>query len=702
MDEIQQPSKVPKQVGRYEVRSELGRGGMATVYLGYDTRFERDVAIKILPAEFLHDPQFSIRFAREAKIVATLEHPAIVPVYDVGKAEGLPYYVMRYMKGGSLADRLAKGAMDIKEAARVISIIAPALDEAHRRGIIHRDIKPANILFDRNGRPYLSDFGIAKLSGSQTNVTGSAIIGTPAYMSPEQAQGREIDGRSDIYALGAIVYRMLAGTRPYDGDTPMSMAIKHITDPVPDIMRANPNLPPSAAAFIYRAMEKDPNLRFQNAEELAKALDALAEGDEETLESTLANVTKPSLTKIQLEKTTKNEKKAPEKKQNWFWMIAVVTFLGVIGCGVLLWQFLPLGRGEPTAVPTVAATSTSTPRPPATETALPNISALPSETPLPSATPRGLPIIGGADKIAFVANNDVWMMNMDGSDPVQLTVDGAAKDKLQWLPDGKTLIYVIGKCIQTMDTEEDRIDWLTCFDQAEYIEALQISPSGEQIAISMNRELFILPFDLEKLGEAEKRSDLLAMEGCFYDETPVRDVRWSSDETQLAIIFVDAAENRHIDTIRVMDIQKCKTQLPDRLDEFPAKRFTMSGYNSTYPFIPDFDWDGEEVFLMNTFKRNDGFGYFYTYNTRSHKSQQLNPAHAENGCCYRDARWTPDGDYFIVAFQDIALGAEAPIELYMPLYGTLGTGATYEQIDMPEGFFANPREHPQFALRPAK
>lgn len=702
MDETQQSRKVPKQVGRYEVRSELGRGGMATVYLGYDARFERDVAIKILPAEFLHDPQFSVRFDREAKIVATLEHPAIVPVYDVGKAEGLPYYVMRYMKGGSLSDRLSNGAIDIKEAARIINIIAPALDEAHRRGIIHRDIKPANILFDRNGRPYLSDFGIAKLSDSQTNVTGSAIIGTPAYMSPEQAQGKEIDGRSDIYALGAIVYRMLAGARPYDGDTPMSMAIKHITDPVPDILRANPNLPPSASAFIYKAMEKDPDMRFQNAEELAKALNALAEGDEETFEATLANATKLSLTKLNLKKTTKIASAEPEEQKNWFWMIAVVAFLGVMGCGFLLWQFLPLGRGAANPVPTAAATETSPPRPRATETALPDISALPSETPNPTPTPQGLPIIGGADKIAFVANNDVWMMNMDGSDPIQLTIDGAKKDKLQWLPDGKTLIYVVGKCIQTMDTEEDRVDLLTCFDQAEYIEAFQISPSGRQIAISMNRELFILPFDLKKLGAAKKRSDLLAMGGCFYDESPVRDVRWSRDETQLAIIFVDAAENRHIDTVRVMDIQKCKTQLPDRLDEFPAQRFTMSGYNSAHPFLPDFDWDGEEVFLLNTFKRNDGFGYLYTYNTRSHKARQLNPADAENSCCYRDARWSPDGDYFIVAFQDIALGAEAPIELYMPLYGTLGAGATYEPIKMPEGFFKNPREHPQFALRPAE
>ena len=701
MDETQKISpKKPKKVGRYEVKEELGRGGMATVYRGYDARFERDVAVKILPAEFLHDPQFSVRFDREAKIVATLEHPAIVPVYDVGKAEGVPYYVMRYMKGGSLTDRLAEGEMSIEQAAHIINVIAPALDEAHRRGIIHRDLKPANILFDRNGQPYLSDFGIAKLTGSQTNVTGSAIIGTPAYMSPEQAQGKEIDGRSDIYALGAIIYRMLTGARPYEGDTPLSMAIKHITDPVPDIRKESPNLPPSTSAFIYRAMEKDPDQRFQTATDLANALSALAEGDEETIEQTLAAVTKPIFKKPATAKPRK-------RKLGWIFAagIALLGVIGLIGGGVLFSGMLPFGEAEPTPLPLAEVVSTSTPTEVATENATPTSPAAPTETAAPTATPvpEGPPVVGGADKIAFVANNNVWMMNMDGSDLLQLTTDGAEKSKLQWLPDRKTLIYVVGKCIQTMDTEADRVDVLTCFEQAEFLEGFQVSPSGKQIAISMNRELFILPLDLETLGEAERRSDLLAMDGCFYDENPVRDVRWSSDESQLAIIFVDAADNRHIDTVRVMDISACKDeQLPDRLDEFPAQRFTMSGYNSANPVIPAFDWDGDELFLMNTFKRNDGFGYFYAYNTRSHKAQQLNPSGADNLCCYRDARWSPDGSYFIVAFQDIALGAEAPIELYMPLYGTLGTGAIYEPIEMPEGFFQNRKEKPQFALRPAE
>ena len=699
MDKTIKSQKEPKKVGRYIIKSELGRGGMATVYLGYDERFEREVAVNVLPAEFLHDPQFSVRFNREAKIIATLEHPAIVPVYDVGETDGLPYFVMRYMSGGSLADLLAKGELSLKETARIISAIAPALDEAHSRGIIHRDLKPANILFGSSKQPYLSDFGIAKISGSQTNVTGSAIIGTPAYMSPEQAQGKEIDGRSDIYALGAIIYRMLTGIRPFEGDTPMSMAIKHITDPTPDILRENPDLPSSTTAFIYKAMEKDPDGRFQTAVELAEILSALAVGDDTIDFQTLLGRTKPSLPKAA-------PKSLPKKKKSKIgWIAAGVVLVGVVGMGLLSILFPPPNTAKRSPTPTTSVASISTANQPALPISSPTVDVTPSIVPSassPTETPiaDGLDSLGGADKIAFIANNNVWMMNIDGSDLLQLTTDGATKSKLQWLPDNKTLIYVVGKCVQTMDTEADRVDVLTCFDQAEYFEAFQISPNGEQIAVSLNRELFIVPLDLEKFSEARDRNHLAAMGGCFYDEVPIRDVRWSNDEKQMAVIFLDVAGSRHIDTIRVMDITKCKSALPDRLDEFPAERFTMSGYNSAHPVIPDFDWDGGNLFLMNTFKRNDGFGYFYTYNTSSHKALALNPA--KSTCCYRDARWSPDKSHFIVAFQDIALGAEAKIELYYLLYGTLGTGATYAPITMPEDFFANPKESPQFALRSAQ
>ncbi len=230
-------------IGRYQIKYELRRGGMATVYRAYDPRFGRDVAIKVLPPEFLHDPNFRARFEREAHIIAALEHPGIVPVYDFSEEAGQPYLVMRYMVGGSLADRIAQGSLGLPEVARILAAIAPALDMAHARGIIHRDLKPGNILLDEHDNPYIADFGIAKLVEGSAAFTSTGIVGTPTYMSPEQARGNvALDGRSDVYALGAMLYELLAGQPPYSADTPLSLAMAHVLDPVPHVREVVPNL----------------------------------------------------------------------------------------------------------------------------------------------------------------------------------------------------------------------------------------------------------------------------------------------------------------------------------------------------------------------------------------------------------------------------------------------------------------------------
>ncbi len=269
----------PEKIGRYEIKSELGRGGMATVYLASDPRFKREVAIKILPPQLLTDPVYRARFEREAQTIAALEHPAIVPVYDYGDEDGQLYLVMRYMPGGSLADKLTKGTLPATEIVHIIARITSALDQVHDHGIIHRDLKPGNILFDQYGEAYLSDFGIARLAESTTTLTGAAIVGTPAYMSPEQARGElDIDGRSDLYAVGAIIFQMLSGKLPYESTTPLGLAMKHITDPVPSIMDVRPDLPPTYDRMLETAMAKDPTQRFQTGQELSKALEAVANG----------------------------------------------------------------------------------------------------------------------------------------------------------------------------------------------------------------------------------------------------------------------------------------------------------------------------------------------------------------------------------------------------------------------------------------
>jgi serine/threonine-protein kinase len=267
---------LPVKIDRYEIKAELGRGGMAAVYKALDPRFKREVAIKVLPAAFMHESMFRARFEREAQTIAALEFPGIVPVYDYGDENGQPYLVMRYMPGGSLADLLKNGPLPIEEANRIFERMASALDYVHSKGIIHRDLKPANILFDLHNNAHLSDFGIARLAEASIALTGDALIGTPSYMSPEQARGdADIDHRSDIYALGAILFEMLTGKLPYEATTPMGIAMKHLIEPVPRILSVKADLPPACEDLIARAMAKEREKRYQNASEMAQALETI-------------------------------------------------------------------------------------------------------------------------------------------------------------------------------------------------------------------------------------------------------------------------------------------------------------------------------------------------------------------------------------------------------------------------------------------
>ncbi|MGD2050415.1 MAG: tetratricopeptide repeat protein [Chloroflexota bacterium] len=264
-------------VGRYQIIEEIGRGGMATVYRAFDPRFKRDVAIKLMTQDLLEDPTLRARFEREAQTIANLEHPAIVPVYDFGEEDGRPYLVMRLMTGGTLTDLLQQGPVGIEGTVQILRRVGSALERAHKNGIIHRDLKPSNIMFDDYGDAFLADFGIARLTESAVTLTGDSVIGTPAYMSPEQIHGdKEIDGRSDIYALGVICFEMLTGRRPYEDKTPAKVMMKHIIDPVPDIRQVNPDLPQGVEEVINRTMAKEPDERYTTATEVTATLETLA------------------------------------------------------------------------------------------------------------------------------------------------------------------------------------------------------------------------------------------------------------------------------------------------------------------------------------------------------------------------------------------------------------------------------------------
>ena len=266
------------RIGRYEIERELGRGGMAVVYLARDPNVKRLVAIKVLPRQYTFDPQFRARFEREAEIIAALEHAYIVPIYDFGEDGDQPYIVMRFMQGGSLAERIGQGPLPVAAAAKILQRLGIALDEAHAQHIIHRDLKPGNILFDQRGEAFLSDFGVAKMLEASAALTGIGnLMGTPAYMSPEQVHGDvQLDGRSDVYALGVLLFEMLTGQIPYQADTPARQMMKHLLEPIPRILEIRSDLPPPCQAILSRAMAKDRDERFATAREMAMAVTALA------------------------------------------------------------------------------------------------------------------------------------------------------------------------------------------------------------------------------------------------------------------------------------------------------------------------------------------------------------------------------------------------------------------------------------------
>jgi serine/threonine protein kinase len=446
-------SLIGKTIGKYVIVDGLGRGGMAEVYLAYQEALERYVAIKLMHTFLADEQDFLTRFQREARAMASLNHANIVGVYDFDVQDGDYYIVMEFVPGGSLKQRLESLAREgeklpLSESTRVALEVANALSYAHARSMVHRDIKPANIMINEDGHVVLTDFGIAKiLSGPSFTATG-AMIGTPAYMSPEQGLGQPGDERSDLYALGVLYYQMATGRLPFDADTPLAVIMKHVNEPIPPPSAAVDGLPVGMQEVMVKALAKDPDERYQSADDFANELKAAAASSDLTVAASLsmaflkdrptppppppstsvltaapaaATALAPQATVmggaaetrlatpdvVQATEIAKPIAPTPPKERSKWWiiLIVIVALIGIGGIVGGLIVFGPFGAEDPTPTPTEAVvaivpSATSTIEPTATEI-VPTIdvvgaavdslartlTAQPTLTPIPSNTP---------------------------------------------------------------------------------------------------------------------------------------------------------------------------------------------------------------------------------------------------------------------------------------------------------------------------
>jgi serine/threonine protein kinase/uncharacterized protein YraI len=403
------------RLGPYEILEEIGKGGMATVYRAYQPSMDRDVAIKVIHLAIATDTLSRQRFEREARLIAKLEHPHLLPVYDYNGSHNPPYIVMRYLEGGTLKDIIAsQGVLPLSDIAHLTRQVAAALDYAHRQGVIHRDIKPTNILIDQDGNAFLMDFGIARMTERSEGLTQTGFaVGTPSYMSPEQGMGEpNVTPQADIYSLGVMVFQMASGQLPYTAETPMAIVLRHINDAIPKASEFNKALPPAFDMLIARAMAKKPEDRYQTATELADELTAIANETDLARPNVLRKAAQENIDSL---RRRREEKRASQE----------VTVGDLAATRGLISTQAPIPDDGATLITPTDQRAV----PPSTR-----VSAAPppkTETPLqtPSATPIAIPAPGGGRRITmFVLIGAVVILAVVAVALIgQLTTDGAAQ-----------------------------------------------------------------------------------------------------------------------------------------------------------------------------------------------------------------------------------------------------------------------------------
>jgi len=434
-------------IERYKILSELGHGGMAVVYRATDTMLDRNVAVKMILTETTNrdkTQKLLRRFNREAKTLAGLSHPNIVKVLDYGEHENMPYIVMEYISGGALRKILGR-PIPYAEAAAMLAPIAHALQHAHRKKIVHRDVKPENILINDSNQPMLSDFGILKFVDVEESqgLTGTGkIVGTPAYMSPEQIRGREVDGRADMYSLGIVFFEMVTGRKPFNANTPIELSMQHLHDPIPKAKQFIRDLPLEVDKVIAKSIAKDPEDRYPNMAAFAQALEKLS-GTTARTTTAERRAIKAAEEKQKAEKDRQGkEKQVRELSPRGYVLIAAIIL--VLGIPGFIFRQNIVGLVAPSTQTAVPATPTIEPtKPPPSPTAVPQSTntTQPENTSTPVATlsPKLLRI----DNVGQV----VQINRMDGISVLQM----------DWIEDNNWLINAGTNTVSFIDAKQAQV-----------------------------------------------------------------------------------------------------------------------------------------------------------------------------------------------------------------------------------------------------
>jgi hypothetical protein len=399
---------------------------------------------------------------------------------------------------------------------------------------------------------------------------------------------------------------------------------------------------------------------------------------------------------------------------------AVVVVATVSGRWTYWWgdRDIPPQELPPTPLPGIFTVQAATSTPFSKEIAQPvSLTKTPDDssqvgriTPILPATllpaPRTAPVIGGADKVAFFNDGEIWVVNLDGSDLVQLTRDGEKKSHLQWRLDGNAVYYLSGECIQSVELGSPAVQTTLCLAERHVLGAFQFAPDEKRLAVVVDQGLYLIEVPSPPLHLIMTENDLKAAAPCPaiapYQQAgrkvAVKSARWSQDGDRLAIIRPGVDDGKLVDLVHLLDISQCETSVR-RLDEFPGKRFNMAGYDLT-PVLQNIAWDGDQLFALVSYRRNEGFGDLWIYNTGLHRSDLINPV--DTVCCYRDPVFSPDGRYLLFAFQDKGLAPGGKILLYHVPLATIGTGLDYPAIPLPDAFFPDLHAQPEPALRTAR